>query len=206
MGEQQRAEAAAEQNADKRGNDRQLCAEEKARAEHQLDITAAEAAGHDERQKQHRYADDHAADQPRFYPQAGDKYVRSDAADKQQHRKPVVDFKRVHVHERHDRQNTEHGERQRRLCGLAAEGVCAGTGAQAAEHLDPEIPCGNFCTAAAAFAALQEITQAREQLRRRQRAPAHRTVTASLHHALSARQAPYHHSEKAEYARAQCEP
>ena len=115
MGEQQRAEAAAEQNADERGNDRQLCAEKKARAEHQLDITAAEAAGHDERQKQHRHADDHAADQPRFYPQAGDKYVRSDAADKQQHRKPVVDFKRVHVHERHDRQNTEHGERQRRL-------------------------------------------------------------------------------------------
>ena len=41
LGEQQRAEAAAEQNADERGNDRQLCAEEKARAEHQLDITAA---------------------------------------------------------------------------------------------------------------------------------------------------------------------
>ena len=81
FGEQQRAEAAAEQNADKRGNDRQLCAEEKARAEHQLDITAAEAAGHDERQKQHRHADDHAADQPRVYPQIGDKYVRSDAAD-----------------------------------------------------------------------------------------------------------------------------
>ena len=60
--------------------------------------------------------------------------------------------------------------------------------------------------AAAAFAALQEITQAREQLRRRQRAPAHRTVTASLHHAFSARQAPYHHTEKAEYACAQCEP
>ncbi len=29
FGEQQRTEAAAEQNADKRGNDRQLCAEEK---------------------------------------------------------------------------------------------------------------------------------------------------------------------------------
>ena len=71
LGEQQRTEAAAEQNADERGNDRQLCAEKKARAEHQLDITAAEAAGHDERQKQHRYADDHAADQPRFIPRLG---------------------------------------------------------------------------------------------------------------------------------------
>ena len=83
--------------------------------------------------------------------------------------------------------------------------------AQAQEHKPPSTSiqksrCGDFCTAAAAFAALQEITQAREQLRRRQRAPAHRTVTASLHHALSARQAPYHHTEKAEYACAQCEP
>ena len=63
----------------------------------------------------------------------------------------------------------------------------------AAEHLEPEIPRGDACAAAAAAAALHEKAQTRG------------AVTASLDHALSARQTPDHNAEKAEYARAERE-
>jgi len=75
----------------------------------------------------------------------------------------------------------------------------------AAEHLEPEIPRGDACAAAAAAAALHEKAQTRDKLGGRQRAPARGAVTASLDHALSARQTPDHNAEKAEYARAERE-
>ena len=59
--------------------------------------------------------------------------------------------------------------------------------------------------AAAAAAALHEKAQTRDELGGRQRAPARGAVTASLDHALSARQTPDHNAEKAEYARAERE-
>ena len=77
--------------------------------------------------------------------------------------------------------------------------------AAAAEHLEPEIPRGDFCAAAAAAPALHEKAQTRDKLGRRQRAPARGAVTVSLDHALSARQTPDHDAEKAEYARAEGE-
>lgn len=77
--------------------------------------------------------------------------------------------------------------------------------AAAAEHLEPEIPHGDARAAAAAAAALHEKAQTRDELGGRQRAPARGAVTASLDHALSARQTPDHDAEKAEYARAERE-
>lgn len=77
--------------------------------------------------------------------------------------------------------------------------------AAAAEHLEPEIPHGDARAAAAAAAALHEKAQTRDELGGRQRAPARGAVTASLDHALSARQTPDHNAEKAEYARAERE-
>ena len=80
-----------------------LAPRKKARAGHQLDVAAAEAARDNEREEQHGQADDHAAEQPRFYPRTGENELRRRAADQQQRREAVIDLERVDVHERHDR-------------------------------------------------------------------------------------------------------
>ena len=53
------------------------------------------------------------------------------------------------------------------------------------------------------IACIHSAEETRDELGGRQRAPARGAVTASLDHALSARQTPDHNAEKAEYARAE---
>lgn len=99
----QRAEAAPEQDAEKGGDDRQSRAKEKARAGHQLDVAATEAARDNEREEQHGRLTITQPSSRDFIPGPGKTNWRRRAADQQQRRETVIDLERVDVHERHDR-------------------------------------------------------------------------------------------------------